>query len=100
MDSAEAGEAGDASLKHSSRIWVAGCSRRASSCAQMMMMLLPLSAGSHFSGKLSGFCWGRVIFFAVISWRDGGWVRDPIEVAFHGKSGHNIHMYIKTMGEN
>ena len=37
----------------------------------MMMMLLPLPAGSHFSGKLAGFCWGRVIFFAVISWRDG-----------------------------
>ena len=74
---------------HRASGWLAG-SRHASSCAQMMMMLLPLPAGSHFAGKLAGFCWGRVIFFAVISWRDGGWVRDPVEAAFHGRSGHNF----------
>ena len=35
--------------------WLAG-SRHAFSCAQMMMMLLPLSTGSYFAGKLAGFC--------------------------------------------
>ena len=36
--------------------WQTG-SRRASSCAQMMMMMmLVLPLGSHFAGKLTGFC--------------------------------------------
>ena len=35
--------------------WLAD-SRRASSCAQMMMMMLLLPTGSHFAGKLAGFC--------------------------------------------
>ena len=89
VDAAEAGEAGDASLGYSSPIWVAGW-------FQVHFQLCPddddapssSSAGSHFAGKLAGFYWGRVILFAVISWRDRSRVRDPVEAAFHGRSGH------------
>ena len=30
-----------------------------------------------------------MVFLAVISWRGGGRVRDPVEAAFHGRSGHS-----------
>ena len=43
-------------------------SRLASSLAEMMVLMLPLSpAGPHLPGELVGFFWGREILFAVIS---------------------------------
>ena len=42
-------------------------SRLASSLAEIMMMMLPLSpAGPHLSGELAGFFWGREVLLAVI----------------------------------
>ena len=56
MGAAGARDAGDASLGYSRASgWLAD-SRSASSCAQMMMMMLLLPTGSHFAGKLAGFC--------------------------------------------
>ena len=52
------------------------------------MMLFPLPLRSHFPGKLAGFCCSRVVSLAVISRRGGGRVRDPVEAAFQGRSGH------------
>ena len=66
---------------HRASRWLAG-SRRASRCAWMLMMFFPLPSGSHFPGKLAGFCCRRVVFLAVISGRGGGRVRDPVEAAF------------------
>ena len=50
--------------------WLAD-SRCVCSCAQVMMMILLLPTGSHFVGKLAGFCSGREIFLVVSSWRKG-----------------------------
>ena len=72
---------------HQASGWLAG-SRRASRCVWMMMMLFPLPLGPYFPGKLAGFCCRRVVFLAVISWRGGGRVKDPVEAAFQGRSGH------------
>ena len=47
-------------------------------------MFFPLPMGPHFSGELAGFCCRRLVFLAVISWRGGGLVRDPVEAAFQG----------------
>ena len=56
-EAVDAAEAGDASLGYSSHIWVGGwLVPGALPVAHMMMMLLPLSTGSYFAGKLAGFC--------------------------------------------
>ena len=94
VDAVEAGEAGDASLKHSSSIWVAGW-------FQARFQMRPDDDDDDDDAPSSAcrasFFWGRVISLAVISWRDGGLVRDPVEVAFHGRSGHspNNHQGIR-----
>ena len=80
----DAVEAGDASLKHSSSIWVAGWFQARLDDE----LFFPLPTGPHFSGELGGFCCRRVVFLAVISWRGGGRVRDPVEKAFQVRSGH------------
>ena len=93
VDAAETGEAGDASLKHSSSIWVAGW-------FQARFQMRPddddtpsSSCRASFFGEACEVLLGRVIFLAVTSWRDGGRVRDPVEAAFHGRSGHNYYYY-------
>ena len=56
VDAAEAGDAGDASLKHSLSIWVAGWFQAR---FQTMMMLLPLPTGPHFFGETCGALLGE-----------------------------------------
>ena len=66
VDAAEAGKAGDASLKHSSQGWVTGWFQ-----AGFQMCLdddaLSSSYGVSFFGELAGFFYRREVFFAVIS---------------------------------
>ena len=48
--------------------WRLAGSRLASSLAEMMMMMLPLSpAEPHLPGELAGLLWGREVLLAVIS---------------------------------
>ena len=88
MDAAGAGEAGDASPGYSSSIWVAGWFQ-----AHFQMRLddddaLSSSFGALFFWEACGVLLGKVVFLAVISWRGGGRVRDLVETAFQGRSGH------------
>ena len=76
-------EAGDASLGYSSEIWVAGWFQ-----ARFQMRLgVDDALFSPFSGVCVALLQGMV-FFAVVSGRGGGRVRDPVEAAFQGRSGH------------
>ena len=84
----DAAEAGDASLKHSSCIWVTGWFQAGfQKCLDDDDALSSFYGISFFWGAW-GFCCQRVVSLAVISWRGGGRFIDPVEVAFQRRPGH------------
>ena len=79
--------------------WLAG-SRRASRCVWLLMMLSSLPSGSHLSGEFAWLCCRGMVLFAVVSGRDGGRVRDPVEAAFQGRSGHRYNSLLSQYFNN
>ena len=88
VDAAEAGEAVDASLKHSSSIWMAGW-------FQARFQMRPddddapsTSCGASFFREACGVLLGEGEFPCRDFLEGWGRLRDPVEAAFHGRSGH------------
>ena len=84
VDVAEAGEAGDASLKHSLSIWVTGWFQ-----ARFQMRLDDDAPSSSYGASFFGEACGVLLEEGGFPCRDllegvGGRVRDPVEAAFRG----------------
>ena len=82
VDAVGAGRVGDASLKHSSRGWVTGWFQ-----VSFQMHLdaddVPSSFyGVSFSLGACGVLLAEGGFLAVISWRGGSRLRDPVQISF------------------